>query len=285
MENPVLGAASQLDYLDFHYLGQSFEGQIEVEKLSRELAGINAALQIALAGMIRHKRTNLAVRDIVFYVEPFEKGSFRKRIKVVIKSVNKNTGIYLVGIGLCGLVLQTITVVKEKSSAEISKMSPALQTQIGDALKVELLRDPNFLKGIAAATYPLTVHDDKLVLSSSATSQLGIGLDEKIKMETLANTNVEETAHEKKEGLVGRISSVDLDATVNHFGFKINNKGATVNCTLLADMSQEKMKDLLGQWVHITGVSTYYGNRLVKIDILDIKMEPAPEQGKIQFGQ
>jgi predicted RNA-binding protein len=243
------------DYvLEITYKGSSFDGQMELLSLEKELKGLDTSLQSIINTLSRHKRISFKSNDVLVYVEAFEKGSFRKRIKIVMKTVEK----YPANVALVGVIFAgTFGLISELKSDEIKKMSPELMAKIGDGVKIELLKDSEFLIAARDVVSPLNKEDDQLVIKQADAKEVIINEEDKEGFYKLSgqedNMSFES---ENNEELVGKVTRVDLDATKNHIGFKVDNKGTTILCTLVDKISQEDMKNLLGQWLRISGKVT-----------------------------
>lgn len=279
MQAALFDSVQGNDYLDFSYVGSSFNHQIDIDKLSKELEGANRALRKVIAVSARYNKLELSSKDIAIFVEPFAKGSFKKRVRIIAKHLKKNKDEYGVLINAGLLIVGILTLIKLYSPTEISTMSPQLQAEIGDIVKVELLKDKDFIRDLAAFSIPLTNSDDKLVLTHPSSTEVEIDINDKKKLESITKLEEDVAEYKVEQNLVGRVTRVDLDATVNHIGFKVDDKGATINCTFLSDLSQDSKRNLLGAWVRLEGLVTYKGKEPIKIDITEINEAIPPKQG------
>lgn len=269
-------------FLSFTYDGPSFDGHIDLEKLAKELEGLNTALQIGLSTLVRHKRININLRDVEIYVEPFEKGSFKKKLGIKLRRhTDKNYNQYSLGLQLASVIIGSILLVKDKPAQEIVEMPPQLQQEIRDPATVEMLKNKDFIRGIAATAEPLYEDEDKLLMCTPDDKSVSIDRDSKLKLELLVGKEKEPVVRTVEETLTGRISLVNLDATSNHLGFKVNGAGAKVDSTLLEPPSKEVMKTFLGGWVKITGTTTFRDDVRVHIDILNIELAEPPSQQQL----
>jgi hypothetical protein len=284
MDSNLFGDVQNPEYcLDFHYQGDSFLGHIEIERLAKELTGLDTVLKLAVECLYKNGRISIVARDVELVIAPFEEGSFRKKVRVVIKNLNKNTGAYTVTIALAGLLLNLYSVIRTQPVIKILEMSPQLQAEIHDRVLVELLSNKELLKSISAPTYPLKSLNDNLIISGPDGESENFGIDEKIKLDSVSAMAEKEVITYENEVLTGRITMVNLNATVNAFGFRVNDEGVTIKTALLETMDQEEKRALLGQWVIITGQTTFTDSIRTKIDIKKIVKTTVPNQGSFNY--
>lgn len=281
MSNNLFGeSAVDESFFEISYQGPSFDGRMEITNLELELNGLSTSLKLLIDELSLHKRIDFKSSDIKIFIEAFEKGSFKKRVRIFRKTMEDNpvtTGaIVAVLVGLMALVPQL-------KSEKIKEMSPELILEIRDDVKISLLSDPKFRQAIADVVIPLASKDDALVLTNSNQTSTTIYEKDKIEFLKLADKNIESLdLIENFATYDGKVTKVDLDATKNHIGFKIENKGSTIDCTLKNKLSQDELKNLLGQWVRITGITTELSGEKTHIDIStyelidNITSEPLP---------
>lgn len=278
MQTVLFSSTEENDHLDFHYSGSSFQGRIDIDDLSKELEGLSRALKKVIVVTARHDQSHVSLKDISIVVEPFTEGSFRKKVRVLPKKSipsGKVNNYITAGLLLC----EIIGLIKSNGVSEITKMSPQLQVRIRDQVKVELLKDPSFLKDVSALSAPLMQLDDKLVLTHSSSTKVELDISDKKMLEAVTMLEDDVSEYKASRILVGRVTRVDLDATINHIGFKVDDKGATINCTFIEDMNQSSKRNLLGAWVRLEGLVTYKGKEPIKIDISAINEAVPPKQG------
>lgn len=258
-------------------------GSIEIEKLAGELTGLNTILKLAVESLYKNGRIPFVTRDIELVIAPFEEGSFRKKVRVVIKHLNKNQGAYTVTIALAAVIINLYGVLRDQPVNKIMEMNSQLQTEIRDKVIIELLSNKELLKSISAPTYPLKSPNDNLIISGPDGDKESFGVDEKIKLDSVAAMAEKEVITNEDETLAGRVTRVDLTATVNALGFKVNDEGLTIKAALLETMTQEEKRELLGQWVEVTGQTTFTNGTRTKIDIKRIKKITSPGQGSFLY--
>lgn len=265
--------------LAFRYHGTSFDGQIELGKLAKELDGLSVALRILIDFLSRHGRLPMLARDLVIVVEPFGHGSFLKRIKAVNKHLKEYKATYDTGLLLGTFLMTTLGTVRTFTARQIVEMSPEVQSAIHDAVRVEVLKNADFRRGLASIAEPLVQDDDKLELTTTNNQNLDIDREDKLKLEVLAGKENVPVIRVQEETLIGRITRVDLDAYNNHLGLKVDGSGMTVKCTLKNEVTQEEMTSFLGKWVTVSGTTTFQDNVRAKIDVTAIELtEPLTQK-------
>ncbi len=251
--------------------------------LARELAGLDAALRTALAVLARHKHHSPLLEQSRVVVDPTEGGPFSQQLRLVTGAADQSPDAYGLGIQLALLLASLIAYIQKKHPIEIAQLSPQLQAEIGDAVKVELLRDPVFVHGISAVTAPLAAIGDSLTLTVPGREPVSLSSADKDTMAFLAEQSREPILREASEELQGKITRVDLDAYNNHLGLKVDGTGDTIKCTLLAALSQGQKASLLGHWVRITGTTSFQDDVRKKIDVTAIALTEPPAQQAINL--
>jgi hypothetical protein len=267
------------------YKGPSFEGQISLKDLTEELAGFDYCLNTILSIANREKILDINPYEYEFVVEPFQKGSFKKRIKLVAKTIEKypasaNTiltiALTFVGIGQLIVMLQSNNLQRT--------LQDNSNTNNIDKIKLELLNDKDFLAAYAKVVIPLSKPTDSLTFVQPNNAEYVISYKDKIKFIEAAGDNIEfET--QISESLEGRITRVDLTATKNALGFKVNDTGSTIPCSFLDSINPEERKKLLDKWIHITGITSKVGGERKHIIIYNYQVIAQTEQGVIPFGE
>lgn len=267
--------------LDIHYQGPSFDGEMEISQLGNEIIGLDRAIKIIIHTLAKHKKLGVKESDIEIYIEGFEKGSFRERVKIVIKTVEAYP---TTSIAISTILATTITLIPQLTAKEIRLMSPELKQEIRDEVKISLLSDKEFQKSLAAIVMPLQNKSDSLVATTTDKTQSIISHSEKVEFMKLAEPDdekIEEDSH--SNDFEGRITRVDLGATKNNVGFKMNDTGATIVCTFREQMTESEMTQLLGKWVKITGVVTYVNEKIDRIEIDTYTLMTPPIQQDFNF--
>jgi len=244
------------DYLfDLEYRGPSFMGMMEITALRHEITGLENAIRIITQLLIKHKKIDFGERDVQIFIEAFEKGSFRKKVKLLIKGLDKHPGILSLGM----LLILILQIIPQYSADKLKDMSPQLVVEIGDQIKIELLKDEEFLKSIVNMVRPLEKGGDELFCSIPGNNEIIIKYEDKKEFLGLIGEVKEENIEgDISELLTGRIHFANLDAVKRHIGFKINGVGVSIPATLSDELiNSTDLKSLLGQWIELEGISTY----------------------------
>lgn len=263
------------DYLlDLEYKGPSFDGVMEIAALKNEIIGLEEAIKITTKILSRNSKINFSANDIDIYIEAFQKASFRKKVKVVLKAA-KSLNNYQGALSLGAVLISAITLIQQNGAVKIQNMSPELMAQIADQTKVELLTDKSFLQSVAGIINPLNTSGDELFCATPNNNTTTVSYHEKQEFSALASNNVDlkELEGDKFETLYGRINRVDLDATKRHIGFKVNGEGNSISATLSDQLRKNiNMLDLLGHWVEIDATTTYRNGAREHIEISSLKI-------------
>lgn len=265
--------------LDVTFSGPSFKGMMEIDALAKEIQGLEDVLMIVLHSLKKNGRIDLKTSDFEIYVEAFEKGSFRKRVKIF----NKKTKEYLPLISLATLVVLVFQTIPQYKTNDIKTVSPELISSIRDQVVLELLQDRKFLGAAADMVKSVSSEGDKCTLLSPTKDKAIIDSESSKKFVALADTLNEQVEDgEHYEILRGRINRVDLDALKRHIGFKVNNEGSTIDGTFVKKPTREEMRNLLDEQIEIKGIVSYIGGQRNHIDIQEYKII---EQSSFDFGQ
>jgi hypothetical protein len=280
MDNTLFPDDIPPEYLfDLKYKGPSFDGKMEIGVLINEISGLEDIINITTGILYKNKKIGFSQSDIEIFIEAFERGSFKKRVKLVSKTLNKNQGV----ITLACFIIEAISLIQQNNPKDINKMSPIMISQISDPVKIEMLQNKTFLSAASNIIMPLNINGDELELASPKNEQITVKHDDKSKFIALANNEVGDIGIEgdKIEILRGRINRVDLDATKRHLGFKVNGEGNCIPATI-SDQAKTgiDMKDLLGQWAEINTNTAYkYGVR----DHMEVQSLKIITQQKMDF--
>ncbi|MBP5993350.1 MAG: hypothetical protein KA731_00420 [Candidatus Moranbacteria bacterium] len=274
MESQLFSEKSLADHLfDICYDGPSFDGAMEISLLKNEIAGLDNALRIAAQVLAKHKKIDFRSGDVEIYIEAFERGSFKKKVKVVLKSL-QDLNQYQGAIALGALVISVMTFVKQQETLDIDHIPPEIMAQFKTQVEYDLLQNREFLKSVSDIVAPLNQSGDHLHIAVPKNSETDIDYLDKEKFIKLALPSVVEGVDgDKHEIIVGRINRVDLDATIRHIGFKVKGEGSSIPATLSTQVkSSVSMNDLLGKWVEMGALTTYKGDIREHIEIEDIKI-------------
>ncbi len=259
--------------LDLEYRGPSFAGMMEISALRTEIAGLEDAIKIIAQVLVKHKKADFSASDLQIFVEAFEKASFKKRVKIVLKSLkslNEYQGAIAVGV----LLIAIMALVQQRGAAELKDISPQLMSQIRDQTKVELLKDQGFLQAVSDIVRPLEQNGDELFCAVPLHNQVTVRHEDKKEFLELSGEIEEgDVEGDRFELLTGRIHFANLDAVKRHLGFKVNGVGASIPATLSDELiGSTDLKSLLGQWVKLEGISAYQKGLRSHIDIKKYKV-------------
>ncbi|MDD2758474.1 MAG: hypothetical protein PHD72_03845 [Patescibacteria group bacterium] len=282
--NDTLFPARQFpDYLfDLAYKGPSFNGTMEISALKNEIIGLEDAILIATRILSKHKKINFSPKDVQILIEAFQKGSFKKRVKIVFKSV-KSLNDYQGIINLGVLIVMVFTLVQQKGATELKTLSPQLMTEIGDQVKIELLQNSEFIKSVTNVINPLEQTGDEFTCGVPGNTTTTIKFEDKKQFTALADDaeTTQEIDGDHFEILQGWINRVDLDATKRHLGFKVDGEGNSIPATLDEHLRTSiDMHGLLGHWVEINVTTTYRGGLRDHVFIQSLKLI---EQRRMEF--
>lgn len=264
------------------YEGPSFDGKIGLHDLAEEIAGFEICLNSILQAARRGKIIDINPYDFEFVVEPFQKGSFKKVIKLVPKQIEKYPATTNAALTIALIFVGIGQVIVSHGSQDVQNLTPALLQSVTDKVKLELLVDKDFLKAYAKIVDPLTQTTDAVKFTQPNNKTFGISYAEKEKFVDLTNDDLEFIT-EEPETLIGRVTRVDLTATKNALGIKVNDSGSTVPCSFLDSIGSGERKDLLDKWIQITGITGRVGEERKHITIYSYELAPQSEQAVLPF--
>lgn len=254
--------------------GPSFKGMMEIDALAKEIQGLEDVLRIALHTLKKNKKIDIKASDLEIYVEAFEKGSFRKKIKIF----NKATKEYQPLIELAVLVVLIFQTIPQYRTEDIKTMSPNFISAVRNEVVLELLQDKKFLEAAANIVKSVSLEGDMCTLSSPTEQEAVINQESSKKFTALTDMPDEQIEDgEHYEILQAKINRVDLDALKRHIGFKVNSEGSTVDGTFVEKPSREEMRLLLDGWVEIKGTVSYFGGQRNHVDIQEYKVIGQPQ--------
>ena len=260
--------------LEIVFAGPSFDGMMEIVALQKEIEGLREVFDITARTLKRRGRLNVKLDDIEVFIEAFEKGSFRKRLKVF----NKKTKEFIPLIELAGVIILIFQTIPQYLPQQVKPLSPELIASLHDQVALELLQDPKFLTATANIVGSISQEGDKGTFKAPDDQKVEIDATSSKKFLQLAGepTLVEEG--EKFEELKGYINRVDLDATRRHIGFKINGQGNSIPATLSETLrGSVDMRNLLGQWVETQGTTSIKFGLKDHVDIESLKVITQPK--------
>lgn len=259
--------------LNIVFDGPSFKGMMEIDALAKEIQGLEDVLKIALHSLKKNRKIDIKVSDLEIYVEAFEKGSFRKKIKVF----NKATKEYQPLIELAVLVVLVFQTIPQYRAEDIKTISPELVSAIRNEVVLELIQDKKFLNAAANVVKSVSLEGDMCTLSSPTKQEVVINQESSKKFVALTDQSDEQVDDgEHYEILMVKVNRVDLDALKRHIGFKVNSEGSTVDGTFVEKPSREEMRSLLDEWMEVKGTASYFGGQRNHIDIQEYKTISQP---------
>lgn len=286
MNNSLFPEIPIPDYLlDIKYQGTSFNGVMEIDALGREILGLEVCLQRTIEVLKKHKKIDFSLNDVEIYIEAFEHGSFRKKVKLVFKNGAKTLEKYpatsnVVAVVFVGMVGAFVAL----KPAEIRELPPNVIESLKDQVKLELIQDKAFIGGLAEVVRPIRTSEDQLIITDSFKKEAVVGYEQKNDIVQLTESGDKDVPDSNVyENLKGHVTRVDLDADINHIGFKVDDKGALVLCTLPSNITRDQMKEFLDKWVQIDGIVTYKNGerKHVKVDHMTLIVKPS--QAQIDF--
>lgn len=271
------------DSLEITYDGPSFNGVMEINLLGKEIQGFSYCLKTALKKLRENKQIEIDENEIDIFVEAFRHGSFKHLIKWLEKHPSTTNALGVLALVFIGIV----QIVVDHQPAEIKNMSPELMTRIGDTVKVQLLSDQKFLDSLAATITPLKCDDDKIIFKNAPDKQVIVPYEKRACfMELSSADQADLPVVQVEEELKGRIVMIDIDATKNQIGFKVDGKGNEIRCSIAEGFTIDEFIPLVGKWVKIQGTAEKKGDIYNSISINSYERIEAPEkpkQEKIDF--
>lgn len=264
------------------YEGSSFDGRINLDNLAEELSGFAHCLNTILLSARREKAIDINPYDYEFVVEPFKKGSFKKVIKLVTKKIEKHPATTNTALTIALIFVGIGQIIVTAQSNKIQSTAKELSQTTIDKIKLELLTDSEFLKSYSKVVNPLNQSGDKVRLTKPDETEYEIDFSQKSDFVKLGEDDFEFVT-EVQETLVGRVTRVDLTATKNALGFKVNDSGTTIPCSFLDSINSEERKELLDKWIEITGISGKVGEERRHVTIYSYKVIPPHGQGNLPF--
>jgi len=274
------------EYLfEIKYDGPSFDGVMEIRALAEEILGMDASIHGIISALRNDKRISLKEAEFQLLVEAFENNCFKKRLKLVIDTIENypqtaETIRWVIG-GVFGTIIAFILA---NPTPQLNEMSPTLLRQISDKTVAKLLNDNRFLKNISRTVIPLRKEGDFVSIKTPDISarELIIPFSERGKFLVLGGEAAIEEEIEQRyhDDMYGKIISMDLDAKKNQVDFKIGGEGERIHCTFSDNLNVQDYIHLLGTWVTVEGeVEKTNGNALhFYIEKIEKSDPPASEE-------
>lgn len=268
--------------LDICYDGPSFNGRINLGSLAEEIDGFSYCLNSILLTARREGILNLNPSEYEFVLAPFKKGSFLQRIVLIPKTIEKYPATTNAALAVGAIFVGIGTIVVGMQANQIARNDKGLSGGDIERIKYELLTDKEFARAYARVVNPLSTQNDTLLLTAPDNKAQKINFSDKPNFATLADEDFEFIS-EVKETLVGRVTRVDLTATKNALGFKVNDSGASIPASFLDSIDAEERKDLLDKWIEIEGIAEKNGKERKAITIYSYKLVSRAEQEALPF--
>ncbi len=279
-------------FLDLKYDGDSFKGVMEIRSLGQELLSLEYCLQSIIKKLKKKKAfKGLKESDFEIVVEGLINNCFRKKIVFYLDEIeNRPQLVSLIkwAVGSLGGVIFTVSGVPQDLISKIdSKNIPTeIIQEIKDDVTRDLITNAEFRKNLSQIVgIPLKKENDTLNISSPMFAEeqqnLFINKDNKKNFLEIAGSSekkVEKIEKKVYDKISGRINAIDLDATKNKVGFKVDNEGNEIKCSLREGLEVDDLKDYLGSWVEIDGWITYNEELVNTIEIHELKEIKLPKQ-------
>ncbi len=276
-------------FLEVKYDGPSFDGVMNIQDLGNELLGIEYCLTKIINDLVRDNK-ELSKDDIAslqILTEGFVNNCFKKKIRFYFDEIEKRPVLmgFLKTVILIYSGSQAMQITLDKLPTELmlkSNQIPIEQHQqirnlpILDSAKNIIennLLNKKYREASAKVVMPLKNDNDNLESSSPVLKKSVIINNSNKKSFLIIDSSQEQEDNvEISQAISGRINSINLDATRNQIGFKVNNEGNEIHCHLSENLNINEYKsDYLGEWVEITGKILYTGEVIKEIEILELK--------------
>jgi hypothetical protein len=253
---------------------------MEINLLGKEINGLSYCLKTILKKLKDNNRISVSENEIDIFIEAFQHGSFKQ----FIKWIEKHPATIAAVVGLGVIFVEIVGIIVNHAPSSIKTISPELMSEIGDQVKVELLSDQKFLDSLALTVSPLQCKEDKIIFKHSPEGQIIVPYEKRACFMDLSNLEKTELPTVKvEEELKGRIVMIDVDATKNQIGFKVDGKGNEIRCAISEEFSIDEFKPLLGEWVKINSTAEKKGNEYLYISINSYEKIETPAEPKQQI--
>lgn len=288
-------------FLEIKYDGPSFNGVMNIQDLGNELLGVEYCLTKIIKDLIKDSSelNQDDINSLQILTEGFVNNCFKKKIKFFFDEIENRP--VLIG-NLTRILITTILSYTATQTIQINlnpndtkSMLKYTKIPIEQYQQIKTLPIPDNAKKIIASNLldkkyreesakiimPLKNDNDSLESSSpSLREPVVINKGNKDGFFVIElNDEINELEIEHIQTIDGRINSINLDATKNKIGFKINNEGNEIHCHLSEELDINDYKNgYLGEWVKITGNVSQVGENIKEIEIL--KLEKATQYGQ-----
>jgi len=275
----------ELEYLfDIKFDGASFDGAMKIGNLALELRSLNFCLNEIISELKVQNRTSISFDDYDIVVEAFQNNCFKKRIKLIIRNIEKHPVITAAVVTIFMGTVAAIPLYRESNN----KISPKMMLEIEDKVALKLLDSKDFRKGISdIVAQPLESPSDSSHIMpplSSNIPEIKIPYKardnylEEDKNDNNINKLVDVSEITREDSILGRIIAVDLDATKHQIDFKIYGESKRVNGTLSDGLDINDYKLFLGEFVKIEGLITVIDETVTTMEIKSIIKSEEPGQ-------
>lgn len=292
-------------FLEIKYDGPSFDGAMNIQDLGNELLGVEYCLTKIIKDLIQgSNELNQDINSLQILTEGFVNNCFKKKIKFFLESLSNNLDSNRVIVSIIksaiDVYLHSQTIQSGINKIDTKSMLESSQIPVEQYQQIRHLPIPDNAKKVIennilnkkyreeSLKTILPIKDDADTLqSSSPILNKNVVINKENKdgfFVTGLNDKIEELEIEETRDIEGRINSINLDATKNQIGFKVNNEGNEIHCHLPENLNINDYKTgYLGEWVKINGKVSCSGEAIKEIEIL--KLEKATRHGQISILQ
>lgn len=241
------------DEITFTYDGSSFEGKMELPKLTAQLQSTEILIKELVNELYRQKKLNNSQSTKV-YLE-LKRGSFQEIISIIF---NHPFAISVVGGSIVAIVNKLLDRKKDKSEINIDHIS----NNYGVINNINLIVNPLQKKG------------DKLTISLPDSTKEEIAYEDKDKISQSINElqQEDESSFEVvEEEFFGNLNSVNIKQ--GKFGFILEGTNKVIPVSFDEKPNLSEIKEILAERVKIKARATTENGELRKLDILDYEIK------------
>jgi hypothetical protein len=241
------------DEITFTYEGSSFDGKMELPKLTAQLQSTEILIKELVNELYRQKKLN-NTQSTKVYLE-LKKGSFQEIISIIF---NHPFAISVVGGSIVAIVNKLLKKQEAKSEINIENIS----NNYGIINNINLIINPLQKKG------------DKLIISLPDSKQEIIHYDDKeiISQSISELKQDDESSFEVvEEEFFGNLNSVNIKQ--GKFGFILEGTNKVIPVSFDEKPNISEIKELLAERVKIKARATIENDELKKLDIIDYEIK------------
>jgi hypothetical protein len=266
--------------LEVKYDGPSFQGMMEIGALGNEILSFEICLRKIISALNKFNKIKLNNSDYELTVEAFENNCFKKKIKLIVKTLEKNPATTQAAATLIAGAFAIIVIfIPNNSPKEIKELSPDLIAKVHDQVQLQLISDPEFLQNLSNIIKPLSTEGDAVCFKKPIKDEnqtVSISYSQKECFLSVATNEEAQIINIGFDEIYGKIISMDIDAIRNQIDFKVSGAGERIHCSLSEKMNINEYTYLLGKWVTISGqVSTKKG-KIYHVDVEKIIEDKNP---------